>query len=283
MNDGAIDLPLLRQALDRTGAWNVMLAGAERLSDAQFLDLLRSMWLRKVEVKILPEATTLMSSKPVISQDMGVPLLEVSYPRLDNTQWALKRMLDVAVSLGGVIVLSPLLVGVAILIKLSSPGPIYFKQKRVGADERIFCFYKFRSMYKDAEQRQAELEDQNEAGDVIFKMKNDPRVTPVGRFIRRWSIDELPQLINVLKGEMSLVGPRPLPIRDFERMSELHKKRLMTIPGITGPWQISGRSNLSFEGMIQLDLYYVENWSLSLDIKILLKTLAAVLRREGSY
>ena len=136
LNDGAIDLPLLRQALDRTGAWNVMLAGAERLSDTQFLDLLRSMWLRKVEVKILPEATTLMSSKPVISQDMGISLLEVSYPRLDNTQWALKRMLDVAVSLGGLIVLSPLLMGVAILIMLTSPGEVFFRQSELGRTRR---------------------------------------------------------------------------------------------------------------------------------------------------
>jgi exopolysaccharide biosynthesis polyprenyl glycosylphosphotransferase len=282
-NGEGIDLPPLRQMLERTRARNVILAGAERLSDVQFLDLLRSMWLRRVEVKVVPGAPALMSSKPTIAYDMGVPLLEVSYPRLNSAQWALKRMLDVAVSLGALIVLSPLLVGIAILIKLTSPGPIFFKQKRVGADERIFCFYKFRSMYMDAEQRQAELEEQNEAGGAIFKIKDDPRVTPVGRFIRRWSIDELPQLINVLKGEMSLVGPRPLPIRDYEQMDELHKKRLGTMPGLTGYWQISGRSKLSFEDMVRLDLYYMENWSLSLDVKIILKTLGAVLRGEGAY
>jgi exopolysaccharide biosynthesis polyprenyl glycosylphosphotransferase len=282
-NGEAIDLPHLRQMLERTRVRNVILAGAEGISDVQFLDLLRSMWLRRVEVKVIPGAPALMSSKPAMAYDMGVPLLEVSYPRLNSTQWALKRMLDVTVSLGGLIVLSPLLVGVAILIKLTSPGPIFFKQKRVGADERIFCFYKFRSMYEDAEQRQAELEEHNEAGGAIFKIKDDPRATPVGRFIRRWSIDELPQLINVLKGEMSLVGPRPLPVRDFERMDELHKKRLGTIPGITGYWQINGRSKLSFEDMVRLDLYYMENWSLSLDVKIILKTLGAVLRGEGAY
>ncbi|MDQ3911431.1 MAG: exopolysaccharide biosynthesis polyprenyl glycosylphosphotransferase, partial [Actinomycetota bacterium] len=214
---------------------------------------------------------------------MGVPLLEVSYPRLDGTQWALKRMLDVAVSLVGLVALSPLLVGVALLIKLSSPGPVLFKQKRVGADEKVFLFYKFRSMYADAQARQTELEGQNEAGGVLFKIKSDPRVTPVGRFMRRWSIDELPQLINVLKGEMSLVGPRPLPIRDFERMGALHKKRLSIVPGLTGYWQTSGRSNLPFDDMIRLDLYYTENWSLALDIRILLKTLGAVLRGEGAY
>jgi lipopolysaccharide/colanic/teichoic acid biosynthesis glycosyltransferase len=138
-------------------------------------------------------------------------------------------------------------------------------------------------MYKDAERRQAELEARNEAGGVIFKIKNDPRITPVGRFIRRWSIDELPQLINVFKGEMSLVGPRPLPVRDVDLMGEVHKKRLATVPGITGFWQISGRSDLSFEEMLRLDLHYIESWSLSLDIKILLKTLMVVLRHDGAY
>jgi lipopolysaccharide/colanic/teichoic acid biosynthesis glycosyltransferase len=141
----------------------------------------------------------------------------------------------------------------------------------------------FRSMYKDAEARQEELEAMNEADGAVFKIKNDPRITPVGRFIRRWSIDELPQLINVLKGEMSLVGPRPLPVRDFERMSEMHKERLAAIPGMSGYWQISGRSNLSFDDMVRLDLFYIENWSLSFDVKIIVKTLGAVLKREGAY
>ena len=283
INGRGVDLPLLRQTLDRTGVRNVVLAGTEGLSDVQFLEFLRSMSLRRVKVKVIPDVTTLIDSKPTISYEMGVPLLEVGYPRLDNAQWVLKRMLDIAGSLGGLIVLSPLLIGVALLIKLGSPGPVFFKQKRVGADEKVFLCYKFRSMYADAEARQAEFEAKNEVDGILFKIKNDPRVTPVGRFIRRWSIDELPQLINVLKGEMSLVGPRPLPIRDFERMAELHKKRLATIPGITGYWQISGRSTLPFEDMVRLDLYYIENWSLSLDIKVLLKTLVAVLRREGSY
>jgi exopolysaccharide biosynthesis polyprenyl glycosylphosphotransferase len=241
------------------------------------------MWLRRVKVQVVPSAPTLVDSKPVLLQDVGLPLLEVSYPRLNNTQWALKRLLDVAGSLLGVAVLSPLLLGVAALIKLTSPGPVFFRQKRIGADEKIFLCYKFRSMYVDAEKRQAELEARNEADGAIFKIKNDPRITPVGRFIRRWSIDELPQLMNVLKGEMSLVGPRPLPIRDFERMEELHKKRLATIPGLTGYWQISGRSHVSFEDMVQLDLYYIENWSLNLDIKIILKTVGAVLRHKGAY
>jgi len=283
VNGRGIDLPVLRQLLDQTGGRNVVLAGTEQVSDAQLVDFLRSMWLRRVKVQVIPSATALIGSRPLVSQDMGLPLLEIGYPRLNKRQWILKRLLDIAGSLGWLIVLSPLLIGVAVLIKLTSAGPVFFKQKRVGADEKVFLCYKFRSMYEDAEQRQAELESKNEADGALFKIKNDPRITPIGRFIRRWSIDELPQLINVLRGEMSLVGPRPLPLRDFELMSEVHKKRLGTVPGITGYWQISGRSDCSFEDMVRLDLYYVDNWSLALDLKIILKTLRAVLRREGAY
>ncbi|HEX4992689.1 MAG TPA: sugar transferase, partial [Rubrobacteraceae bacterium] len=195
----------------------------------------------------------------------------------------LKRALDVTVSVGGLVLLSPLFLVVAIAIRLGSPGPVLFRQKRVGADGRVFTCYMFRSMYEGAERRQAELETMNEADVPVFKIKDDPRVTPVGRFLRRWSIDELPQLVNVLKGEMSLVGPRPLPVRDFHLMEEAHKRRLEAVPGMTGYWQISGRSNLSFEDMVRLDLYYIENWSLSFDVKIILRTLGAVLRREGAY
>ena len=282
LSDGKVDLPRLRETLDETEARNVVLAGAERLADEEFLDLLRSVRLRRVKLRVVPGAITLLNSKPVLSEDVGVPLFEVSYPRLDNTQQALKRMLDVVGSLLGLALLSPLLVVVALAIKLTSEGPILFRQKRVGADEKVFVCYKFRSMYEDARARQAKLKASSEADWAARKIKNDPLITPVGRFIRRWSIDELPQLINVLKGEMSLVGPRPLPLHDFEQMSELHKKRLWAIPGMSGYWQISGRKNLSFEDMVRLDLYYIENWSLSFDIKIILKTVGAVLRREGA-
>ena len=283
LSDGKVDLPRLREILDETEVRNVILVGAERLADEEFLDLLRSVRLRKVRLRVVPGVVTLLKSKPVLSEYVGVPLFEVGYPRLDNTHRSLKRLLDVTGSLAGLILLSPLLLAVTALIKLTSPGPVLFRQKRVGADEKVFVCYMFRSMYEDAEARQEELEAMNEADGAVFKIKNDPRITPIGRFIRRWSIDELPQLINVLKGEMSLVGPRPLPLRDFERMSETHKKRLAAVPGMSGYWQISGRSNLSFEDMVRLDLYYIENWSLSFDIKIILKTLSAVLKREGAY
>jgi exopolysaccharide biosynthesis polyprenyl glycosylphosphotransferase len=277
------DLTVLRDALDRTDARGVVLVGAERLPDDELLELIRSVRLRGVPLRVVPGAFALMRGRTILSEGMGVPLLEVHYPRLDNTQRTLKRVLDVAVSVGGLVLLSPLFLAVALAVRLDSPGPVLFRQKRVGADEKVFVCYMFRSMQQDAEVRQADLEAFNEAKGPVFKMRDDPRVTRVGRFLRRWSIDELPQLANVLKGEMSLVGPRPLPVRDFLRMEESHKRRLGAVPGMTGYWQTSGRSDLSFEEMVRLDLYYIENWSLSFDLKIILKTLGAVLRREGAY
>jgi exopolysaccharide biosynthesis polyprenyl glycosylphosphotransferase len=247
------------------------------------LDLLRSVRLRGVPLRVVPGALALMRGRPILSQSMGLPLLEVRYPQLDNTQRATKRALDVAVSLLGLLLLAPIFLAVAVAVRLDSPGPVLFRQKRAGADGKVFICYMFRSMYEDAERLQEDLEPLNEAGGPVFKIKDDPRVTRVGRLLRRWSIDELPQLANVLKGEMSLVGPRPLPVRDFHRMEEAHKRRLEAIPGMTGYWQISGRSNLSFEDMVRLDLYYIENWSLSFDLKIILKTLGAVIRGEGAY
>ncbi len=278
-----VDLAALRETLDRTEARGVILIGAERLADEEFLELLRSVRLRGVPLRVVPGALSLMRSRTILSQSMGLPLLEVRYPQLDNTQRALKRALDVTISLCGLVLLSPLFLAVAVAIRLDSPGPVLFRQKRVGADEKVFICYMFRSMYEDAERRQAEFESLNEAEGPVFKMKDDPRVTPVGRLLRRWSIDELPQLVNVLKGEMSLVGPRPLPVRDFLLMEESHKRRLGAVPGMTGYWQISGRSNLSFDEMVRLDLHYIENWSLSFDLKIILRTMGAVLRREGAY
>jgi len=276
-------LASVREVLDRTGARSVVLVGAEHLPDEVLLELIHSVRLRGVPLRVVPGAFALMRGRTILSEGMGLPLLEVHYPGLDNTQRTLKRVLDVAVSMSGLVLLSPLFLAVAIAILIDSPGPVLFRQKRVGADEKVFVCYMFRSMQREAELRQADLEALNEIEGPTFKIKDDPRVTRVGRFLRRWSIDELPQLLNVLKGEMSLVGPRPLPVRDFLRMEESHKRRLGAVPGMTGHWQTSGRSDLSFEEMVRLDLYYIENWSLSFDLKIILKTLGTVLRREGSY
>ncbi len=169
------------------------------------------------------------------------------------------------------------------LIKISSRGPVFFEQKRMTKDCRIFYMYKFRTMYIDAEERLKELMKLNEADGPLFKMKNDPRITRVGRFLRRFSIDELPQIINVLKGELSLVGPRPPLPSEVEEYTEWEMKRMNVKQGITGLWQISGRSDLSFEEMARLDLYYIQNWSIEMDIKIIIKTIPAVLFGKGAY
>lgn len=278
-----VDLEELREVLDRSGARHVVLAGAERLSDEGFIEFLRSLRLRGVRLRVVPGAVHLTRGRPVLSSSLGLPLLEVDYPGLDNTQRALKRALDVAGSLTVLAGLSPLLLAAALSIKLDSRGPVFFRQRRAGADGKSFLCYKFRSMHPDAEERQEELEERNKAGGAVFKLRDDPRVTRVGHSLRRWSIDELPQLLNVLAGDMSLVGPRPLPLRDFEQLGELQRRRLAAVPGITGYWQTSGRSDLSFEEMVRLDLYYIENWSLSMDLKIILKTVGAVLNRKGAY
>jgi lipopolysaccharide/colanic/teichoic acid biosynthesis glycosyltransferase len=192
-------------------------------------------------------------------------------------------MFDIFVSAGIVLVATPLWLLTALAVKLGSPGPVFYRDQRVGLGEREFGMFKFRSMYTDAGERQAGLEGANEASGPLFKIKDDPRVTRVGRFLRRYSIDELPQILNVLRGEMSLVGPRPLPLRDYVMLEGWHRKRYLVLPGMTGLWQVSGRIELTFDDLVRLDFYYLENWSIWLDISILAKTLPAVLARRGAY
>jgi exopolysaccharide biosynthesis polyprenyl glycosylphosphotransferase len=194
-----------------------------------------------------------------------------------------KRAVDIMVSLNAIIVLLPLLAVTALLIRLTSRGPSVFVQKRLGLNKRHFGIYKFRTMVVDAEKRMKEIEHLNEVSGPVFKIKNDPRITAIGRFLRKTSIDELPQLFNVLKGDMSLVGPRPLPIRDYEGFNEDWQRRRFSVrPGITCLWQIGGRSSISFEKWMELDLQYIDKWSLKLDLEILVKTIPAVLRGSGA-
>jgi exopolysaccharide biosynthesis polyprenyl glycosylphosphotransferase len=202
------------------------------------------------------------------------------------SQFRIKRFFDVIVSILLLLVLSPLFLLVSAAIKIDSPGPIFYRQTRIGLKGREFFVWKFRSMRSDADRIQSFLEKDNETTDgILFKMKNDPRVTRVGRFIRRYSIDELPQLFNVLLSQMSLVGPRPLPVRDVQRFNEASFLiRHEVLPGITGLWQVSGRSDImNFDQAFELDMRYIENWSLSLDLRILLKTLVVVVRKQGAY
>jgi len=201
----------------------------------------------------------------------------------DDYRLRLKRLFDIVVSFCTIVLLSPVFLAVAIAVKVTSPGPVLFKQKRYGLNKRTFVMLKFRSMCIDAEARQAAVEHLNELRGPTFKIKEDPRITPIGKFIRRMSLDELPQLFNVFRGDMSLVGPRPLPVRDVQRFSESWLMRRFSVkPGVTCLWQIMGRSNTDFERWIDLDLQYIDNWSLSLDVIILLKTIPAVLTSRGA-
>jgi exopolysaccharide biosynthesis polyprenyl glycosylphosphotransferase len=195
----------------------------------------------------------------------------------------LKRAMDFLGSLLLILVFSPLFLLLAVLAKVFSPGPVFFQQERLGINKRRFRVYKFRTMVPDAEKRQADLEHLNEMDGAAFKIKDDPRVTPIGRFLRKTSLDELPQLFNVLKGDMSLVGPRPLPVRDYEGFDQdWHRRRFSVRPGITCLWQVSGRSDVTFDQWMKLDIQYIDQWSLWLDLKILAKTIPAVLKGTGA-
>jgi exopolysaccharide biosynthesis polyprenyl glycosylphosphotransferase len=195
----------------------------------------------------------------------------------------IKRALDVLVSVAALLILSPLFAIAAILILLDSPGPIFFVQERIGLNKRRFPMYKFRTMVADAETKQTSLEHLNEAEGPVFKIKNDPRITRLGKFLRKSSIDELPQLFNVLKGDMSLVGPRPLPIRDFNCFDQdWLRRRFSVYPGMTGLWQVNGRNSVSFQEWMKFDLHYIDHWSLWLDVKVIVKTIPAVVKGAGA-
>lgn len=211
------------------------------------------------------------------------PILTLEPVAQDEIKLIVKRLFDLMATLLSMPIVLPIMLIIAIAIKIDSSGPIFFVQKRVGLKKRQFFLLKFRSMYEDAEERLKDIEHLNEADGPIFKIKNDPRVTPVGKFIRKTSLDELPQLFNVIRGEMSLVGPRPMSNRDVDLFDKgIQRKRFSVKPGITCIWQVSGRSNLPFNKWLELDLQYIENWSLLLDFKILLKTLPAVLFSKGA-
>jgi exopolysaccharide biosynthesis polyprenyl glycosylphosphotransferase len=213
----------------------------------------------------------------------GLPLIHVSTPNLAPAQRFVKRVFDVAGAGALILVLSPLFLVLAVLVRIDSPGPVLFRQERVGTQGTRFQMLKFRSMVVDAEKQLRELHLLNQGHGVLFKIKDDPRVTRVGRFIRHYSLDELPQLFNVLGGGMSLVGPRPPLPAEVEQYEDHVHRRLLVRPGLTGLWQVSGRSLLSWEDAVRLDLYYVENWSVAGDISILLRTFRAVISRHGAY
>jgi exopolysaccharide biosynthesis polyprenyl glycosylphosphotransferase len=238
-----------------------------------------------ITLRIIPVQTEVIPPNFEFSLVGELPCMTIQSPIITGSDFWLKRGLDLFCSTILLLLFSPLYLLIALLIKLDSPGPIFFKQDRIGLHGKKFKIWKFRTMVTNAEKLQAVLEAKNETKDgVLFKLKDDPRITKVGKFLRRYSLDELPQIFNILLGDMSLVGPRPLPVRDVQRFKATHFIRQEVLPGITGLWQVSGRSDIDdFEDVIQLDLSYIQNWSLLLDLQILLKTVKVVLQKTGAY
>jgi exopolysaccharide biosynthesis polyprenyl glycosylphosphotransferase len=238
---------------------------------------------RGVRVRVAPSTMEILVHRAEFLPGETVPLFELKPPVFEGIDFALKRSFDVVAASLLLLLLSPLLLAIMIAVKISSRGPVLYRSVRPGIGQMPFNCLKFRTMYHDADERQVELENLNEASGALFKIRNDPRRTPIGRVLRRFSLDELPQLVNVLRGEMSLVGPRPLPERDYERLEDWHRKRYLVLPGITGLWQVSGRSDLDFDDLVRLDFLYLERWSIALDLTILLKTIPAVFTRRGAF
>lgn len=272
-------------ALAETAADTVAVTGAEELSAERVREISWGLEPGRQHLVVAPAITDVggprISTRPVA----GLPLIHVETPRFTRFGLVAKRLMDIFLTGIIIVLVSPIMLATAIAIRATSPGPVFFRQQRVGFQGNTFTMLKFRSMVVDAEARLAALTRDDSLGnnEVLFKMKNDPRVTPVGRFIRRMSIDELPQLFNVFAGSMSLVGPRPPLPREVDMYDSHVHRRFLVKPGITGLWQVSGRSNLSWEDSVRLDLYYVENWSIVGDLVILWRTARAVLVSEGSY
>jgi exopolysaccharide biosynthesis polyprenyl glycosylphosphotransferase len=238
---------------------------------------------RGVTVRIAPSTMEILVHRAEFVPGSSVPLFELRPPVFDGFDYILKRSFDFFGALALLVVLSPMLALIALAVRITSRGPVLYRSIRPGIGGEPFACLKFRTMRTDADALQTRLEALNEASGPLFKIRRDPRTTRVGAVLRRYSLDELPQLLNVLRGEMSLVGPRPLPQRDFERLDEWHKKRYLVLPGMTGLWQVSGRADLDFDDLVRLDFLYLERWSIGLDLAILLKTIPAVLSGKGAF
>jgi exopolysaccharide biosynthesis polyprenyl glycosylphosphotransferase len=274
-----------------TVAEAVEIAGADMVAvlacpemDAETLR--RLAWRLEVtdtDLLVAPALLDIAGPRTTIRPVDGLPLLHVDHPLFTGWRRALKRIFDVAVAIGLLVALAPLMLAIAVAIRLGDRGPALFRQTRVGRGGQHFTMYKFRTMRPDAEERLAELLAMNEHDGVLFKIKNDPRITPMGRWLRRFSLDELPQLLNVVAGTMSLVGPRPPLPREVELYEDDVRRRFVVKPGITGLWQVSGRADLPWEESVRLDLRYVENWSLAFDLAIMWRTVRAVVKSPGAY
>ncbi len=272
----------LRDVLARERVQEVIIADPD-FPQEQAVELVDLCHQRGVTVQVAPSTMEILLDRAEFVPGQTVPLFTLRPPVFEGIDYALKRTFDLIVATLGLTVLAPVLLVIASAVKLSSRGPILYRSTRPGIGGKPFYCFKFRTMREHADQLQDDLEPLNEQSGALFKIRRDPRLTAVGRFLRRYSLDELPQLVNVVRGEMSLVGPRPLPMRDFEHLEEWHKKRYLVLPGITGLWQVSGRAELDFDDLVRLDFLYLERWSVFLDLSILLKTIPAVLSGRGAF
>jgi exopolysaccharide biosynthesis polyprenyl glycosylphosphotransferase len=272
----------LPRVLEEHGVQEVIIADPD-FPQERCVELVDQCHRRGVHVRIAPSTMEILVQRAEFVPGRTVPLFELRPPVFEGFDYVVKRTFDWCAALVITVVLSPVLLVSALAVRLSSRGPVLYRSIRPGIGGEPFACFKFRTMRQDADQLQSDLESRNEASGALFKIAEDPRTTRVGSFLRRYSLDELPQLFNVLAGQMSLVGPRPLPQRDFERLEDWHKKRYLVMPGMTGLWQVSGRSDLDFDDLVRLDFLYLERWSVGLDLSILLKTIPAVLARRGAY
>jgi exopolysaccharide biosynthesis polyprenyl glycosylphosphotransferase len=253
------------------------------LDENRLLEIVEEAHRRGVKVRVAPRTTELLIERGEYVPGQGVPLFELRPPVFAGVDWVVKRAFDIVVGLLILIVGLPIWALTALAIVATSRGGVFYSDRRIGLGERPFEMLKFRTMVQGADQQQDALEEANEASGALFKIRDDPRVTRVGRVLRRLSLDEVPNVFNVLRGEMSLVGPRPLPLRDYELLEQWHRRRYNVLPGITGLWQVAGRSELTFDDLVRLDFYYLENWSIWLDVTILFKTVVVVFSRRGAY
>lgn len=283
------DMPLLGDfdhvpaAVRKSGADTVTVLTCPEMNGTALRRLAWQLEKTNTELVVAPGLLDVAGPRTMIRPIAGLPLLHVEHPELTGSRRAVKDIFDRMSAGFGLLLISPLFAIIALAVRLTSPGPAFFGQTRIGKDGREFTVLKFRTMWTDADSLKANLAAQNENDGLLFKIRRDPRVTPLGRTLRKYSLDELPQLVNVVFGQMSLVGPRPPLPEEVAQYGDDVRRRLVVKPGLTGLWQISGRSDLSWEESVRLDLRYVENWSLALDVVILWKTLSAVVRGSGAY
>jgi exopolysaccharide biosynthesis polyprenyl glycosylphosphotransferase len=282
-SNGLRDLGTLEDLDEHFGAIDEVLIADPAFPQERAVELVDRCHRHGVRVLVAPSTMEILMDRVEFVPGQAVPLFELKPPVFKGVDFVIKRTFDIVVSAFLIVLLAPVLLLAALAVKLSSRGPVIYRSLRPGLNAHPFACLKFRTMYADAEILQRGLEQLNEQQGALFKMRRDPRVTPVGRFLRRWSIDELPQLFNVVRGEMSLVGPRPLPERDYALLDDWHRKRYLVLPGMTGLWQVSGRSELDFDELVRLDFLYLERWSVFLDLSILLKTVPAVVRARGAW